>query len=228
MKTIAFVFLIMLSAIGFSQATLGIGSGYTLTPSTVSTPSVGGNYNDTITISCYVKNTGSTVFTGTVSLFRRVTALPFQSTDQKMIIFNTALNPNDSIYITFIDSLLPNTYKQNGNGNTVVVWPISTSAIPSDTLYTAPVYVTNLTGIKELDKYALYIYPNPVSQKLFIKPDPSVHYEQIRIYDMEMKLITQSSFTENIDIRALSAGTYIIQVSTDKGINFSSRFVKTD
>ena len=214
---------------GFSQAKLGMYATYTISPAAATVQTVGVSYNTAVTVKCYVQNKGNAVFNGNLVVMRSVKSGTVQTPASAVYTTNViSINPNDTIPITFTDSIKPLNYKQNGNGNTVVVWPFSPSAITIDSLFTAPVYVNNATGIKELDKNKLFIYPNPVSHLLFIKPETEVSYKNITVYDMSMKMVMQAAFTEQVDVSKLPVGIYTIIVTTANGINYSSRFTKTE
>lgn len=130
--------------------------------------------------------------------------------------------------VTVTDSVLSPAYKVNGNGNTIVVWPISSVAATKDSLAAGPVYVTDPTGIEELDRNKLFIYPNPASQLLFIQTEQGKRYKELIIYDMQLKTLVRKPFQESTDISVLPPGTYIISVSDEEGRIYSSRFVKNN
>lgn len=228
MKQFAYIIAFLISVSGFSQAKLGMHSSYTITPSAATVQPVGIVYSNTISVKCFIQNKGNAVFNGIIMVMRAVKSGTIQSSAAPVYSTSLSINPNDTIAFTFIDSIVPPTYKQNGNGNTVVVWPVSSSAITIDSLFTVPVYVNNPTGIQELDKNQLFIYPNPVSTMLFIKPQTGVEYKSITVYDVSMKLVSESVFTEQTDTHNLPPGVYTIIVTDSKGTRYSSRFTKTD
>ncbi|MES2132047.1 MAG: T9SS type A sorting domain-containing protein [Bacteroidota bacterium] len=229
MKTLIYILSVLISVSGFSQAKLGMHTTYSISPAAATVQTVGVSYNTAITVKCYVQNKGNAVFNGNLVVMRAVRSGTLQTSASAVYTTNIiSINPNDTIPITFTDSIKPLNYKQNGNGNTVVVWPFSPSAVTLDSLFTVPVYVNYATGIKELDKNKLSIYPNPVSQMLFIKPETDAMYKSITVYDMNMKTVLQATFTEQIDISKLPAGIYTVVVSAANGINYSSRFTKTE
>lgn len=66
------------------------------------------------------------------------------------------------------------------------------------------------------------IYPNPVKDILTIKTELEI--KEVRVYDMQAKLVKQDK-TNKINLLALPAGIYIIQVETEKGV-YSEKIIK--
>ena len=60
----------------------------------------------------------------------------------------------------------------------------------------------------------LSIYPNPVKDVLTIEGD----YTSIDIFDVFGKLVLASEYTENINISSLADGIYMLNITTEKGI----------
>lgn len=84
------------------------------------------------------------------------------------------------------------------------------------------VYKVIPTSINDVnDDAGVKIYPNPVSDKLFLVADDAVNLGEVVIYNTlgKMMLRQQFSFTSKgeIDIRYLPAGNYIVKMQTDKG-----------
>jgi len=229
MKTLIYILTLFISIPVFAQSQLGMHANHVIKPSAATSATIGGvPYSSTISVTCYVQNKGNAIFNGSFTVLRAVRSGSLQTAAVAVASVTTSLNPNDTTHVTFIDSITPTAYKSNGNGNTIVVWPVSSTALTADSLSTMKVYVNNPTGIQELDKQKLLIYPNPVGQELFIKPEPSADYKEIIIYDLQMKALMQQPYTESVDIRGLPSGSYIITVSDGKGTRYSSRFTKTD
>jgi len=228
MKTITFIISFFISLSSFAQAKLGMNNFYTITPASATT-TVGIAYNSNITIRCAVQNKGNAVFNGNINLLRSIVSGTFQGTT--LLTYTTAavtLNPGDTINLVFNDSVTTSSYRQSGNGNTVVVWPVSSAASTIDSLRTIPIYTAGPNSIHEFEKNELIIYPNPANQLLFIKPEQGVDYKEIRIYDIQMKVIMKTPFNESVDISKLPAGLYRIHVSTTKEKEYTSQFTKTD
>jgi hypothetical protein len=227
MKTVLYILAFFISVSVFAQPKLGMHATYSITP-TSATSTLGVAYNSSIAVNCFVQNKGNAVFNGSFIIYRSVHSGSLQTLAVPVGSVTTLLNPNDTIRVNFTDSIVPTNYKVNGNGNTIVVWPVSSSAITIDSLFTAPIYVNDPTGIKELDRHKLFLYPNPVAQTLFLMPESGVEYKDIIIYDLQMRTVMQLSYTEKIDVGLLPSGTYIIIVSDNKGARYSSRFTKNE
>lgn len=60
------------------------------------------------------------------------------------------------------------------------------------------------------------IYPNPAKYFVNIKSDSEI--TQIQIIDMQGKLVKTVFSTNQLDIRALPAGVYVVRVETSEGI----------
>lgn len=73
--------------------------------------------------------------------------------------------------------------------------------------------VTLSTTLFELDA-TLSIYPNPTSGSIHIKKPEAMQIEKIRIYDMLGKLVREQTYTETIDVSALSSGLHFIELQS--------------
>lgn len=230
MKTLIYILAFLISACGLAQPQLGMAVNYTIAPSSALSATPGIAYTSTISISCRVINRGTSTFSTGLSLLRVVKTGTITSAVKTIYTTTVAaiIPPGDSLTVVGVDSITTAAYKVNGNGNTIVVWPISTSATTKDSLTAGPVYATDPTGIEELDRNKLFIYPNPTSQMLFIQTEPGKRYKELIIYDMQLKTLVRKPFQESTDISILPPGTYIISVSDEEGRIFSSRFVRND
>ncbi len=229
MKNVLIIIFCLGSLISISQPQFGMSKVYTLTPTSATTPSVGIAYGNTITLTCFIKNHSSSPFTGLINIYKRIDTA---GTSGIASVYDSipAVNflPNDSIQITITDSIKPSAYRQDGNGNTIVVWPYVSGALPEDTLYTVPVYVPGIAGMEELTINYLSIFPNPASNKLIIKTEQGVVYERIRIYDMQSKQVLDGKFKEETDIHELPPGVYWIDVTGKNNKRYGARFIKTE
>jgi hypothetical protein len=82
-----------------------------------------------------------------------------------------------------------------------------------------------LGGISELDA-SVAIYPNPVNTVMTVKATEAM--QQIRILDLTGKEVANfvaNGLTQEINVEALKAGIYTIQIATATG-NSSKQFVK--
>jgi hypothetical protein len=70
------------------------------------------------------------------------------------------------------------------------------------------------------------IYPNPVSDVLFIESEGQI--ERIEIFDNMSQLIrTENLNCNNIDVSQLMLGLYLINIETDKCV-FTKKFLKVE
>ncbi len=77
----------------------------------------------------------------------------------------------------------------------------------------------------ELDAY-LTMYPNPVAEILNLKPKQSTEIFSVVIYNLlGQQVQTVINPNEFIDVSRLTTGSYIVKITTDKGI-LSSKFIK--
>lgn len=81
-------------------------------------------------------------------------------------------------------------------------------------------------GIEELDIGSLKIYPNPVSDKLFVESD-NIIVSNGEIYTIEGRKVLQFTLDGNnsVDVGSLSKGSYLLKLETNKGIEVFS-FIK--
>lgn len=85
------------------------------------------------------------------------------------------------------------------------------------------------TGIFNLVKEGIVIYPNPISNALNVKLDDPSHIEEIRIYDVagHQLYINESIFETKliIDMNEYNSGLYLIQIKTIDS-TFSKKIIK--
>lgn len=231
MRTLIYIFAFFVSACSFAQPQLGMSQSYTITPAAALSPTVGIAYDSVVKITCRIINKGTANFgPGTPLTLQRAVKSGSVISAVRVVYSSsaTAIIPGDSVTVTVTDTILASAYKVNGNGNTIVVWPVSPSAATKDSLKAGPVYATDPTGIEELDRNKLFIYPNPTSQMLFIQTEQGKRYKELIIYDMQLKILVRKPFQESTDISVLPPGTYIISVSDEEGRIYSSRFVRNN
>jgi hypothetical protein len=231
MRTLIYIFAFFVSVCSLAQPQLGMSASYTITPTTALSPTLGIPYDSVVKITCRIVNKGTASFGPGASLFLQRAVKSGTVTSAMRVVYSSStavIIPGDSITVTVTDSVLPPAYKVNGNGNTIVVWPFSSFATTKDSLKAGPVYVSDPTGIEELDRNKLFIYPNPTSQMLFIQTEQGKRYKELMIYDMQLKELVRKPFQESTDIGILPPGTYIISVSDHEGRIYSSRFIKNN
>ncbi len=83
----------------------------------------------------------------------------------------------------------------------------------------------NPLSVAENNKLKLAIYPNPVSEELFIASEGIV-IEKISVYSISGNQVTEASVNVNsIDVSGLSEGLYFIEISSSEGKSVQ-KFVK--
>ena len=86
-------------------------------------------------------------------------------------------------------------------------------------------YGTSALAISENEFQAVYIYPNPVADRLFISSE-NLQVEKIAIYEISGKEVLQIKTSENsIDVSNLSEGLYFLEISSSEGKNIQ-KFIK--
>ncbi|GAB5400182.1 MAG: hypothetical protein Aureis2KO_17670 [Aureisphaera sp.] len=72
-----------------------------------------------------------------------------------------------------------------------------------------------IIGVEDFSNLTFAISPNPAQDELRISTnDP---YENVRIHNMEGKLVMQSGNESTIDISVLQSGMYFVEISSDQG-----------
>lgn len=159
---------------------------------------------------------------------------------------------NNRLYVLFSGTLSPlaneGIYAQNDNGTfDFIAFPIVEGVqIPMKNLnfnfQNIPIAITNSTngnsgsGIyfysdegflsaheEEWNVTNLNIYPNPTKDFLHIHT-PSV-VRKTEVFDLSGRLIFQSDYKIQIDVRAFPAGTYLIRIAFDSGKVLTKRFM---
>ena len=69
------------------------------------------------------------------------------------------------------------------------------------------------TAINDINS-SLSIYPNPVKDVLTIEGN----YTSVDVFDMFGKLVLSSEYTKNINVSTLANGIYMLNITTEKGI----------
>ncbi|MDT0556528.1 T9SS type A sorting domain-containing protein [Patiriisocius hiemis] len=79
-------------------------------------------------------------------------------------------------------------------------------------------------SVSETDFNGFTMYPNPVSDRLFIKSKSEI--ERYSIYDVTGKLLTTQNFSSNIDVSNLEVGVYLLRMETIDGYSSTKKFTK--
>lgn len=218
MKNILLGLFTITSLMGLAQAKLGMRFNHSFSPS----DSV--LVNTTVNLTATVENKGNIPFLGTFTLnvaLNNGTITPIAA-----VVSTTSLSPNDSIQVitTFTAQAGANGWKVAGNGNVIVVWPISSGIETVDSLNTI-LTVYEPQGIHDFEKELFTIYPNPTKELLQIKQTMPFVFESYTIYDITAREIESNAFAEQITIRQLPKGIYWLVLSNgDK--RYKQKFIK--
>ena len=221
MKHLFLGLFVLMTIISSSQVKLGMHKNYTFAPNDT-VPS-----GTAIKLHTYIQNKGNISFTGTIKFIAIVDSLgkiiPLTSNSNSITV---TLNPGDttSTILTFTATLGLNGFKSIGNGNVIVVWPVSNDIQTVDSLYTNLV-INDHIGIIEYNPSFFAIYPNPANDKIYIKQLNGIKFKQIIIYDMLSREIKQEAFSEMIDIKDLRNGIYWILISNEEK-SYRQKFIK--
>lgn len=81
----------------------------------------------------------------------------------------------------------------------------------------------SVMSIKDIEKTAIVLYPNPATTTLFLETSHSI--KRISIINMEGKTVLKSKNSNEVDVSALAQGYYVIIAKTDLG-TWKGKFVK--
>ncbi len=70
------------------------------------------------------------------------------------------------------------------------------------------------------------VYPNPSSDKIFIKNSSNATLTNVKLFNLLGSLVQQTNVTEEIDITRLPTGIYMMFIATDTGNVFTKRIIK--
>lgn len=129
---------------------------------------------------------------------------------QKFFSTTEALIRNGANEIDAIDSIpINDTYFIKGGGNIVVVWPVGFLKVDSisDTI---TINWPNALKQKSYQKKVV-IYPNPANTIIYLDTKNS-SFEEVRIYDLNGKLILRQKSTSHIEVSNLDKGVYILKL----------------
>src|SRR5690606_23385062 len=69
------------------------------------------------------------------------------------------------------------------------------------------------------DKLPIKIYPNPAKDMVYLDLQDDLQIHKAEIIDYTGKVVqTEKDVTENISVKGLATGVYILRLSTDKGM----------
>jgi len=98
---------------------------------------------------------------------------------------------------------------------------IINSSFPSNIATTENAVLSNTI----LQPDELTIFPNPVSEHIFISSDLNVQLQQIEVLSVDGRLIKSYEGTELIDVTGLEKGIYLLKIKAKSG-EILKRFIK--
>lgn len=121
-------------------------------------------------------------------------------------------------------------YSTSHPGNLILFFSQADSVLFSDGMMDGFYYTysrNHTVGINEQEKINdISIYPNPVSEKLFLSRSGNYEIENVLIHDVFGKKIKSEVFNPNgLDVSELNPGIYFVQVQTPKG-RLTTKIVK--
>jgi len=106
------------------------------------------------------------------------------------------------------------------NGNVEVTTLAGTSSLAGF------MFIPTKVGIQFNQNKLVRIYPNPSSDVMFIQNNGLDKVNKVEVYNLKGQLVLVSKSNNTIDITSLSAGKYIILMSTNKSIYRETVLVK--
>ncbi len=208
---------------------------FVIVPGSVSTQ-IKGKANDSLSLFykvTYISLDSPKTFNGwiyTKFVTNNYGVVPGTATDS----FNTAaqvppltINNGDTVGV-YCHILVKHPYFIDGKGNLIVIWPTggrqsNKAIVPcSDSFkYATTVAISGFSGINENDDpfSALSIYPNPANTFLNIQNNnPALVLKLARIMDYSgREIISRHDQFSKIDVSALNAGTYFLELNSADG-----------
>ena len=193
--------------------------------------------NAKVTSTCYVVNRGDSAYVGEVSAWMMTdkNTTP-KLLDKQTIKQNKPLMPGDSVEMTAKFDVL-NSYFAKGS-NIVVIWPTGTTVKTIDSLKT-PLEVegdttapqdtttdTTTTGIwkKTIALGGVSLYPNPATERLYLKVPQGQQAARLEIYDISgktMRVLGREEVLEcaatGLSVQGWPAGMYTCAVHFSDG-----------
>jgi len=175
-------------------------------------------------IEVVIENIGNTIYTGFIDILYTANggAVGYLYQDPSG---NHTLSPGVRDTLSISQFVFSPVYFDGGD-NIVVVWPSArTAGVPVDTI-TGHVNVDPTIGIHEIDPPLISFSPNPVSNILSISIPDKKRLKQVRIFDIESRMLFMDSKAISIDFSSFVSGIYIIEISFDDGLSEHFRILK--
>ena len=151
--------------------------------------------------------------------FQKLVKIPRQSILQGRAVYNnTTSNPHNPSNPPITVSAGENTKDEM-----MVAFIAYTTYQPGDENIILDSTLIN-TGIQDLKKEAINVYPNPVNDMLYITLNEDI--QSIKIISLDGRIQLTESVKNAIDVSALADGIYFVEVST-LGNSYRKKIVKT-
>ena len=174
------------------------------------------NLGDTGMFRLSLKNFSNTSFNGAITLVTQVMGGAL-SIDTSNIIPQTTIAPNDTVGYNFQENYSSNRFAVGID--VVVIWPKSVNAVTHDSI----MYVVQISDPSSvasiLNENGISIYPNPFANTFIIENrHPSNPIEQVRVFDLNGKLILSKTREEIIDLSSIPNDLYVVELFYKSGM----------
>ena len=214
MKRLALLLSIGMIAVRVSaQASLGMGGGiiYGIEDTVCD--------NSTDSYNVYIKNTGTTGFTGIVYVNTIVDSVgTFSWQYPPPDSANVSLQSGDSV--AFLITHVYNTFDPyRVGGNIVVIWPSGNGIATTDSTMFTSVRVLDCSVVNEHDKaLGIRLCPNPTWDIVAIRTGGTgISVKQIKIYDSIGRLTQCADDTDTVSLVRYDSGVYFLHAQFDDG-----------
>lgn len=133
------------------------------------------------------------------TLYTRISSFPF---------YNALVCYDSSFYISSMyisDTLIAD--------NFTLLNPNSGSNFPSD-IFICKWGFPQINGVQEVENSSVHLFPNPVSDKLFILSSDNIRYSRFSIYNLLGKEIFRDQYNgDYIPVEEISSGMYILKLN---------------
>lgn len=177
-----------------------------------------------VTYLVVTKNTGNVTHFGSyqinIGVWDSVNQLPVIVHTQNQQPSSGSIAPNGNDTMLVVHSIDSAAYR--AGGNTIVIWPTPPTGTIVDTLY-KQTYVIVFNDLSDLSSEPILIYPNPATERIFIQSENSI--EQVRIFDLNGRLILNSGKSPFVPTNELQTGTYLVEIELVTGAKRHSKIV---
>ncbi len=177
------------------------------------------SFGTNVQLQVYIKNTGNLPFTGNIKLTAKRDTLGLLAIVLDSINFTgVTLLPlsADSIpaIINFTPTPASGAFKVMGNGNVIVVWPISGTTLLGDSV--RPIlFISGAVGVNELKEGECSVYPNPSNGTIKVNLPHNEAIKSYAIYDVFGRKVKEEITNENMTVSELDNGLYWLILFTE-------------